>query len=235
VENSQKSPQIWMQSTDTPPAFRLYSFFSVSTKTNIMKPKEIVKSGYNQIYRKYQKKRNIWKNWKELNDLAKRLPKNSKILDVGCGSGIPVAKFLVGKKFDVIGIDLSENMVKMARKNVPNGKFYVMDMEKMKFPSESFDSIVAFYSIIHIPRKHHRRILNNFYRILKPSGFLLITAGFGDDEYSIENNWFGAKMYWSHFDKETNLELIKKAGFRIVWSRPIGSRKERHLFVLAQK
>ena len=78
-------------------------------------------------------------------------------------------------------------------------------------------------------------MLNKFYRLLKPNGFLLISVGLIDLKSSIDGNWFGTKMYWSHFDKETNLKLIKTSGFKIIWSRPVGSGKDRHLFVLARK
>ncbi len=200
-----------------------------------MKPQQIVESGYNRIYRKYHAKRTLKSNKRMLVDLVKYLPKNSKVLDAGCGAGYPVAKFLVDKKFDVVGIDISKNMLQLAKRIVPKAKFCKMDMAKMKFPKNSFNAITCFYSIIHVPRKSHPKIIRKFYSILKPKGMLLISVGLTGFESGIEQNWMGAKMFWSQFWKETNLKMIKKAGFRIIWTKPVGSKNDRHLFVLAQK
>lgn len=205
-------------------------------------PKEIVESGYDKIYKTYHKQRRVGSidvtkfstNKKELNDLVRLLSKNSKILDVGCGNG-PVAKFFTDKNFDVVGIDISRNMLKLARKNVPKAKFYKMDMTRIRFASNSFDVITCFYAVTHVPRRYHSKILNKFYKILKPNGYLLISVGMKDTKSWIEENWLGAEMYFSGFDKETNLKLIEKTGFKIIWSRAVGPESDRFLFVLAQK
>ncbi len=199
-----------------------------------MRPREIVEHGYDIIYKTYHDQRNVWQNKKELKDFIKHLPKRSKVLDVGCGSGY-VAKFLNSKKLSVVGIDVSKNMLKLAKKNVPTAKFAKMDMTNLEFPNESFEGIVCLYSIIHVPRKFHFKILGKFHKTLKSDGFLLISVGLGDTKEGVEENWLGAKMYWSHFNKETNLKLIKKIGFEIIWSRVIGPRNDKHLFVLAEK
>ncbi len=199
-----------------------------------MKPEEIVKSGYDKIYREYARQRTIWDNKKELDDLVNLLPKHSKILDVGCGAGIPVAKFLINKGFEVVGVDTSKSMLKLAKKNVPEARFYNMNMTKLKFPENTFDAITCFYSISHVPRRYHSKILSKFFRLLKPKGFLLISTGLTETK-SYVGDWFGAEMYWSHFDKQTNLKLIKKAKFKIIWHRSVGPKNDRHLFVLTQK
>ena len=64
-----------------------------------------------------------------------------------------ISRLLVKKGFRVIGVDISGNVVKLARKNVPGAKFYKMDMRKLKFGAGSFDGITSFYAIIHVPRK----------------------------------------------------------------------------------
>lgn len=74
-------------------------------------------------------------------------------MDIGCGAGVPVDKFFLEKGFKVTGIDLSEKMIKLAKKNLSNGNFFVKDMTEIDFPENSFDAVVSFYAIFHIPKR----------------------------------------------------------------------------------
>ena len=112
---------------------------------------KVVRNGYDKIAREYHASRNRFDHGKELKEFAALLPKNAKVLDVGCGAGVPVARFLVESGFDVKGIDFSENMLKLARKNVPEAVFIKKDMNKLDFAENSFDGLAAFYSVIHVP------------------------------------------------------------------------------------
>jgi ubiquinone/menaquinone biosynthesis C-methylase UbiE len=80
---------------------------------------KLVRKGYDRIAEEYQADRYTLDNRKELEEFAGFLPKNAKVLDAGCGAGIPAAKFLIDSEFEVVGIDFSETMLKLARKNVP--------------------------------------------------------------------------------------------------------------------
>jgi len=130
--------------------------------------KEIVRRGYDSRAEEYNANRHLYDNRKELGEFASLLPKNAKVLDVGCGAGVPVSEFLVHSGFDVTGIDFSENMLKLARKNVPKARFSKRDMTKLNFENESFDGLTAFYSIIHVSRQKHFSLFQSFHRILKP-------------------------------------------------------------------
>ena len=201
-----------------------------------MKPKKIVEVGYDRISHNYNEYRRISVNKRELDSFLDHLPKQSTILDIGCGSGL-VAKFLTDKGLKVIGIDTSRNMLTLARKIAPSAKFYKIDMKQMRFPSNEFDGVMALYSIIHVPRKYHVRIFKKIYQILKPNGIALLSVGGSNLENSIEDNWmnWGTKMYWSHFDKDTNFKLVKRSGFKIISCRLSGEKGDKHPFILAQK
>lgn len=156
---------------------------------------EIVRKGYDKIAEKYQADRHIFDNRKELEEFASLLHRNAKVLDVGCGAGVPVAEFLIESGFDVTGVDFSEGMLKLARKNVPEAKFIKQDMTRLGFKNNSFNGLTASYSIIHVPREKHPSLFQSFHRILKPKGVMLISIGSdeweGTEEYYIVLKCFG--------------------------------------------
>jgi len=84
---------------------------------------EIVRKGYDEIAKKCQADRHIFHDTKELEELTGLLPRNARVLDVGCGAGVPYVKFLVESGFDTTGIDFSESMLKLAGRNVPEAEF----------------------------------------------------------------------------------------------------------------
>ena len=200
--------------------------------------KETVKAGYNKISKRYLEDRTIdSQDVRLLDDLIARLPDNAKVLDAGCGSGRPVAK-LLNERFYVTGVDFSEAQIELARETVPGARFICRDMTKLNFPENEFDAIVSYYAIIHIPREEHRALLVDFYRMLKPGGLTLLCLGAENLVDDIDEDYLGARMYWSHFEADTYLKMLMEIGFRIHWSRIVADETcegAGHLFVLAQK
>ena len=200
--------------------------------------KNLVKSGYNKVADDYLTARTC--NSEDillLDDLIRRLHEKAKVLDAGCGAGIPVAQIL-SERFTVIGVDFSEAQIELARKNVPNISFLCQDITQLDFQDGTFDAICSYYAIIHIPRQEHQSLFLNFHRILKPGGLALLCLGAEDLIDHIDENFFGAHMYWSHFDTETYLQMLEETGFFILWSRIVKDETcegGEHLFVLAQK
>ena len=193
---------------------------------------KIVMNGYNKIAKKYNATRFIFDNSRELEEFASLLPKNAKVLDVGCGDGVPNTKFLVKSGFDVTGVDFSENQLKLARKNVPKATFILKDMTKLDFKNDSFDGLTACYSIIHVPKEKHSSLFQSFHRILKPQGIMLISLG--HHEWEGTEEFYGAKMFWSHHSPEVSLQIIKDAGFNIIFSKYIVGYGEKHFWILAK-
>jgi len=206
-------------------------------------PKDLVERGYDkkaeEYLRKYRSSSDADKNTKKyLKKLVGLLARGSKILDLGCGAGIPVAKFL-SQFYKVVGVDISTRQIELAKKNVPKAVFIRKDITKVSFPPGSFDAVVSFYTIIHIPREQHKEILKKIYKMLKPGGYFLGTMGVEELREIIEEDWLGEPMYWSHFGKEENIKMFKKVGFDILIAK-VEKEKEnneiiKHLYVLAQK
>lgn len=200
--------------------------------------KETVKAGYNRIARRYLQDRTLdSQDVRLLDDLIGRLPENAQVLDAGCGSGLPVAKIL-SERFDVTGVDFSEAQIELARKTVPAASFICRDMTKLDLPSDTFEAICSYYAIIHIPRQEHRPLLVNFHRLLRPGGFALLCLGAEDLEEDIDQDYLGARMYWSHYDADTYLKMLKEIGYTVLWSRIVADETcegAGHLFVLIHK
>jgi ubiquinone/menaquinone biosynthesis C-methylase UbiE len=200
--------------------------------------KETVKLGYNKIAERYLAERTSdSEDIRLLDDLIARLPANAKVLDAGCGAGVPVTQIL-SKEFKVTGVDFSEAQIELAKQHVPDAEFFCQDMTKLDFPDEMFNAITSYYAIIHIPREEHQSLFVNFYRMLKPNGLALLCLGAEHLIDDIDENFLGTRMYWSHYDTDTYLQMLKSAGFSILWSRRVADatcQDAGHLFVLLEK
>lgn len=200
--------------------------------------KEIVKSGYNQIADRYLAEREgDGENVRLLADFMELLSPGAKVLDAGCGAGIPITQKLA-EQFEVLGVDFSEAQIERAKKNVPNATFFCQDMTSLSLPAESLDGICSYYAIIHIPREEHAALLANFHRMLKTGGVALLCLGAEDLVDDIDENYLGTRMYWSHFNSKAYLKMLRQTRFHIIWSKLIQDETfegAKHLFVLVQK
>lgn len=196
--------------------------------------RRLVKAGYNSCAEKYLSNRDLFKSQKYLKNLSKLLNKDSKILDIGCGSGIPIDKYFLEREFNVTGIDISREQIKLAKKNLPQGNFFIKDMCEIDFPASSFDAVVSFYAIFHIPREEHFALLKKLYALLKIKGYLLVTMGSSDWEGTADD-FHGEKMFWSHYEPQKNKKLVKTAGFKIILDEIDTSGREKHQILLGQK
>ena len=203
--------------------------------------RELVRTAYNRCARDYAGQRRTTPE-AELNLITKHLMSGAKILDVGCGAGIPVTRHLAGT-FSLTGIDISLNMIALAKKNVPTAKFIIADVMETEFPACSFDAIVSFYAIFHIPRQEHQDLFSRFAQWLRPGGLLLFTvARYDDGPGYTEDDFFGETMYWSNFGPSTYKKFLTETGFQIEQegtvgggSKSIDAPEEVHPFFFAIK
>ena len=193
---------------------------------------KIVRKGYNRIAREYQADRHVFDQREVLETLASLLVKGARVLDVGCGAGVPVTCFLVESGFDVVGVDFSESMLELAREKVLGAEYVKGSMTGLGLKSDSFDGLTAFYSIIHVPRERHFSLFEDFHRILRPEGVMLICMG--PDDWEAVEEYYGADMFWSHYSPEKTLQLVEDAGFQIMFDRHIRSGGETHYWILAK-
>jgi SAM-dependent methyltransferase len=181
----------------------------------ITDPKSLVATGYDAIAEGYLERygsslvRDQW-----LGKLIALLSRNSRVLDLGCGAGVPVARELATRGHEVVGIDGSARQISFARLNVPNAHFIHADMTHVEIATASFDAVAAFYSITHVPRDEHADLLRRIASWLKPGGLFLASLG-ANQSSGWKGNWLGVEMFFSHYGAEVNEQLVRHAGFNI--------------------
>ena len=135
------------------------------------------------------------------------------MLDLGCGDGAN-ARYL-SDRFDVVGVDLSAEQLRLARAAAPDATFVQGDFMELAFPDSSFDAVTALYSLMHVPRGEHGALVSRIHRWLKPGGLFLASLSHRGGPDRIED-WLGVEMFFSGFDADTSGQLVREAGFELL-------------------
>ncbi len=178
----------------------------------------------------------------EIRGLSDRLSDGDAVLDIGCGAGVPIAKSLAAR-YRVTGVDVSPEMIQRAQQHVPAGNFKCADIMSIQMPPASFDAVIAFYAVFHIPREEHPDLFRRIHRWLKPGGYLLCTLSHFSEEGYTEEDFFGVTMYWSNYSLSEYLVILTGAGFALLETKSTDSGYENatqefsedHPLVLARK
>jgi ubiquinone/menaquinone biosynthesis C-methylase UbiE len=211
----------------------------MNSESGFCGPKRVVEQGYNRVAHEYAHLEGAteWPRMRWLRKLLSRLNPGSSVLDLGCGSGDP-ADIEIAKQYPITGVDISQAQIDLARQNVPAGHFLHGDVGSVEFPSTSFDAVVSFYTLEHIPRQEHATILWRIYQWLRPGGWLLLSMEAADVEGWM-GEWLGVPMFMSCFDPETVKRLVSAAGFELVETAIEAQVEQSHdvpyLWLLARK
>ena len=204
-------------------------------------PQAIVADGYDRIAERYL----AWSGARpsparrRALDLALgAIPTGTDVLELGCGAGQPMTAALVGGR-RVTALDISAAQVALARRNVPAARFLVADLTTYAQPLASVDAVVAFYVLTHVPREELAPLLGRIAGWLRPDGVFFAAFGVEDDPGSVEEDYLGVPMYFSHFSARVNRRLVEEAGLVVeraeVLTEPEDRETARFLWVLARK
>jgi cyclopropane fatty-acyl-phospholipid synthase-like methyltransferase len=202
--------------------------------------REAVARAYDLIGALYNAARSNGASGDPLRPLLEVLPAGSRVLDLGCGAGLPVTRELA-RDFDVVGVDFSRRQLALAREQVPTASFLLADMAACEFREDAFDAVVCFFAIFHLPREQQASLIERINAWLKPGGYFLTILGSEDEPGYTEDGFFGTEMFWSTYNLADYKALLRRSGFEVLQEDLLvfdditgGEGLERHPLVLAR-
>jgi SAM-dependent methyltransferase len=181
--------------------------------------------------------------WVEGTDIfINKLPSNALVLDVGCGSGTK-SKYLIAHGIKVMGIDISDKLLEIAKHEVPGGEFKEFSMYDLDKIQKTFDGVFAQASLLHIPKKKAGEVVNKMAQRLTPGGFLYIAVKEVRSDKSEEGiekeNGYGYEYerFFSYFTMSELEQYLTDAGLQVVVNlrNPNPSGKTVWLQIIGQK
>ncbi len=155
------------------------------------------------------------KGW--LDRFLRYVPTGGTVLDIGCGMGQPIAGYLLGLGFGVVGVDASPALISLCRTRHPQGEWLVADMRELDL-SRRFDGLISWDSLFHLSMDDQRPMFARFARHAGSSAPLLFTSGPAEGE-SI-GSWSGEPLYHASLDPAEYRELLAVNGFVVEAFQP---------------
>jgi len=148
--------------------------------------------------------------------LCEGLHPGSHVLDLGCGTGRPIAEHLVGRRLRVTGIDQSANMLEVARRRLPDHSWVLSSIEEF-VPAQEFAAAVTWDSLFHIPRAEHSAIFAKVRSCLPIGGRFVLTVG-GSDHAPFTDTMFGRHFSYDSHPPEAAIDLLHSERFEVLHS-----------------
>lgn len=142
------------------------------------------------------------------------------ILELGCGPGIPTTHQLLSSNARVLANDISPAQIATAKTHIHNHShssdvsFEAGDMTALSIPEATFDGVVCFFTLFHLPRAEQPPMLSKIYSWLKVGGLLVCNFATFDEE-EIYGEMMGHGIFWSGFGVSENRAMVLEAGFEV--------------------
>ena len=147
-----------------------------------------------------------------LDRFRNRLPVGATILDIGCGSGEPIARYLIEKGYAVTGVDSSPEMITLCKGHFPDGDWRVQDMRALSL-DRAFNGILAWDSFFHLSHEDQRRMFPIFRKHATPGAALMFTSGTGHG--IAMGTYQGEPLYHASLDPAEYRALLDAEGFAV--------------------
>lgn len=171
---------------------------------------------------------------------AGMLPAGATVLDAGCAGGVK-SKFLVDRGFQVTGIDFAPNFIEIAKKEVPEAEFQVLDIRDVDSLEKQFDGIVLQAVLLHFPKKEISDILKGITSRLHRGGIIHVSVkelreDLREEGMEQENDYgYEYERFFSYFSQQELEDHLKKSGLSIVSSDIHSTGRSRWIQIIARK
>jgi len=149
----------------------------------------------------------------QLDAFADALPPGVTVLDIGCGTGVPVGSGLIGRGFEVTGVDSSPAMIALCRDRFPNAEWRIADMRRLDL-GRRFDGLIAWHSFFHLAPDDQRAMFPVFARHAAPGAVLTFTSG--PEEGVRIGEWQSEPLYHASLSQEEDRALLAASGFEVL-------------------
>ncbi len=196
---------------------------------------------FDKYARQYQDKyMDVEKYAEGLELLCKKLtPKNPEVLDIACGPA-NISQFIINKRPDIRieGIDVSENMIELAKINVPSGEFYPMDCRNLSSLKKKYQAIICGFCLPYLDKNEAFKLFEDAKAILNSEGILYVSTINGEYSSSAPRGPStgeeeSIQMFYYQFEDLS--VLLKNVGFDIIYQKEIITDQDIELIVLAKK
>ena len=168
-------------------------------------------------------------------DLCLRLPKQSAILDLGCGGGQD-AQLLYAKGFHVVGMDLTTAFLRSAKKTAPSVPLVRADMRDLPFQHDMFDGVWAAACLMHVPKSEAALVLKSLSSVVCSDGLLVATVTYGIQSRILTDGWMPGR-YFARWQKAELARVVERSGWQVESVRVVSNqeRKGRWLNLIARR
>ncbi|MGX9357261.1 class I SAM-dependent DNA methyltransferase [Roseobacteraceae bacterium S113] len=163
---------------------------------------------------------------------ASCLKPGGRVLDLGCGSGRPIAAWFKAEGFRVTGLDWADAMLAIARDRWPEGDWRKGDMRSFEL-GETFDGLIAWDSFFHLTMDEQRSCLPRMARHLAPGGSLLVTVGpRAGEAYGAVG---GQEVYHASLSPAEYARVLEDSGMRLTGFLAEDPETDKHTVLMARK
>ena len=153
----------------------------------------------------------VEKSW--LDRFIDQLTPAGNVIDLGCGSGYPIAAYLLNYGFNIEGVDNSKPFIKSAKKAFPSASWQLEDMRSFPITTQ-YEGIIAWDSFFHLTRDEQKKMFARFSQLAKSGAPLMFTSGHENGEAIGDFN--GHELYHSSLDPDEYRRLLIEHGFGLL-------------------
>jgi trans-aconitate methyltransferase len=165
------------------------------------------------------------------------VPEGATILDMGCGTGRPMAEYAISRGHHVVGVDQSEEMLEIARRSFPHETWILSPIEAYE-PDVVYQGAIMWDSLFHVPRGEHESIISKIVSGLPSGGRLMLTVG-GSAHPAFTDFMFGEAFYYDSNTPEETEAILLQLGCRLLIAEfmnvPDGGRDKGRYAIVAEK